>query len=82
MHNHHHHHRALWARGWIMTKDNINRINKTSAKAKRYGFCSKLYTFNELLQHYESMMIDCFHEWHFLTTAFTICLNQIHPRLK
>jgi len=28
------------------------------------------------------MMIDCFHEWHFLTTACTSCLNQIHPRLK
>jgi len=28
------------------------------------------------------MMIDCFHKWHFLTTACTICLNQIHPRLK
>lgn len=28
------------------------------------------------------MMIDCFHEWHFLTTACPSCLNQIHPRLK
>ena len=36
-----------------MTKDNINRINKTLAKAKRYGFCIKLYTFNELLEHYD-----------------------------
>jgi len=27
-------------------------------------------------------MIYCFHKWHFLTTACTICLNQIHPRLK
>ena len=66
-------HKTFWT---VSTKDNINRINKTLAKAKRYGFCSKLYTFNELLEH------CCFHEWHFLTTACTICLNQIHPRLK
>ena len=43
-------HHALSAWGGYVTKDNINRINKTLAKAKRYGFCSKLYTFNELLE--------------------------------
>jgi len=42
---------ALSAWGRYVTKDNINRINKTLAKAKRYGFCSKLYTFYELLEH-------------------------------
>ena len=41
-----------------MTKDNINRINKTLAKAKRYGFCSKLYTFNELLEHYDDRLFS------------------------
>jgi len=43
------------------TKDNINRINKTLAKAKRYGFCSKLYTFNELLvvlEHYDDRLFS------------------------
>ena len=44
---------ALSAWGGYVTKENINRINKTLAKAKRYGFCSKLYTFNELLEHYD-----------------------------
>jgi len=39
--------------GGYVTKDNTNRINKTLTKAKRYGFCSKLYTFNELLEHYD-----------------------------
>ena len=34
------------------------------------------------MNYWSTMMIDCFHEWHFLTTACTICLNQIHPRLK
>ena len=45
---------ALSALGGCVTKDNINRINKTLAKAKHYGFCSrpKSYTFNELLGHY------------------------------
>jgi len=34
------------------------------------------------MNYWSTMVIDCFHEWHFLTTACTICLNQIHPRLK
>ena len=42
--------------GVDVTKDNINRINKTLVKAKRYGFCSKLYTFNELLEYYFHVM--------------------------
>ena len=41
-----------------VTKDNINRINKTLAKAKCYGFCSKLYTFNELLEHYDDRLFS------------------------
>ena len=38
--------------------------------------------YTHLMNYWSTMMIDCFHEWHFLTTACTICLNQIHPRLK
>ena len=34
------------------------------------------------MNYWSTIMIDCFHEWHFLTTACTICLNQIHPRLN
>jgi len=34
------------------------------------------------MNYWITMMIDCCHEWHFLTTACTIWLNQIHPRLK
>lgn len=49
---------ALSAWGGYVTKDNINRINKTLAKAKRYGFCSKLYTFNELLEHYDDRLFS------------------------
>ena len=30
----------------------------TLAKAKRYGFCSKLYTFNELLEHYDDRLFS------------------------
>ena len=41
-----------------MTKDIINRINKTLAKAKLYGFSSKLYTFNELLEHYDDRLFS------------------------
>ena len=46
-----------------MTKDNINSINKTLTKAKRYGFCSKLYrprlyTLNELLEHYDDRLFS------------------------
>ena len=49
---------ALSAWGGYVTKDNINRINKTLAKAKRYGFCSKLYTFNELLDHCDDRLFS------------------------
>ena len=42
----------------LRTKDIINRINKTLPKAKRYGFCSKLYTFNELLEHYDDRVFS------------------------
>ena len=62
-----------------MTKDNINRINKTLAKAKRYGFCSKLYTFNELLEHYDDRLFSnhCLH--HLLEPDSSTSQMTTHP---
>ena len=53
-----------------MIKDNINRINKTLAKAKR---TVSAVSYTHLMNYWSTMMIDCFHECHFLTTACTIC---------
>ena len=74
---------GVWRRGIGMggyvTKDYYYRINKTLTKP---NVTMSALNYQHLINYWSTMMTDCCHECRFLTIACTLCLNQIHPRLK
>ena len=66
---------ALSAWGGFITAHNRSRVDKVLSKAKRYRYCSKLSTFDELLERADSILFR-------KAQCNSHCLNSILPSVR